>query len=155
MAERGEERERGARGFTLIEMMIVVAIVGLLASLAIPSFIKFHYKAKQAEVRKNLGIIRKLEEAYATEYNTYLEISPYYPGAAGAGRQTWDSTATDFSMLGFEPKGGVYYDYRVGDVNGDQAFVVYGRGDLDGDSGYNVWTMNETGSLTNTNPDEF
>lgn len=156
MAERREERERWARGFTLIELMIVVAIVGLLVSLAIPQFVKFHYKAKQAEVRVNLGMIRQLEEAYATEYNMYLEVSTYYPGGANPGRQSWDSAATGFSvLLGFEPKGGVYFDYKVDDVIGDQAFVVYGRGDLDGDSVYNIWTMDEAGSLTNTNPDQF
>ena len=155
MIERREKKGGCTKGFTLNELMIVVAIIGLLVTLAIPTFNKFHYMAKEAEVKRNLGVIRNLEEAYMTEYGTYLEVNAYYPGGAGTGRQSWSSAATNFSIIGFEPKGGVYFDYKVDDVIGDQNFVVYGRGDLDGDSGYNIWTMDEVGDLTKTNPVEF
>ncbi|MBI2875344.1 MAG: type II secretion system protein [Candidatus Tectomicrobia bacterium] len=155
MIERGEEKEKWVEGFTLIELMIVVAIIGLLVSLAVPNFVKFHYKAKQAEIKRNLGIIRQLEEAYATEHEVYLAVAAYHPGGASSGRQSWNSATTDFSILGFEPKGGVYFDYKVDNVSGNESFVAYGRGDLDGDSSYNIWTMNQAGILTNTNPSQF
>ena len=47
-------RQRGEQGFKLIELMIVVAIIGLLAAIAIPNFLRFQAKAKQSEVRSNL-----------------------------------------------------------------------------------------------------
>ena len=46
------------RGFTLIELMIVVAIIGILAAIAIPNFIKFQAKSKQSEAKTNLKAIR-------------------------------------------------------------------------------------------------
>jgi len=48
---------KGKKGFTLIELMIVVAIIGILAAIAIPNFLKFQAKSKQSEAKSNLGAI--------------------------------------------------------------------------------------------------
>ena len=62
---------RSKKGFTLIELMIVVAIIGILAAIAIPNFLKFQAKSKQSEAKSNLGAIFTGEVAYYGERNLY------------------------------------------------------------------------------------
>jgi type IV pilus assembly protein PilA len=62
---------RNRKGFTLIELMIVVAIIGILAAIAIPNFLKFQAKSKQSEAKTNLKAVFTAETAYFGENNTY------------------------------------------------------------------------------------
>jgi len=62
---------RRVRGFTLIELMIVVAIIGILAAIAIPNFLKFQCKSKQSEAKTNLSGIFTAEKAFFGEYTSY------------------------------------------------------------------------------------
>ena len=62
---------KGKKGFTLIELMIVVAIIGILAAIAIPNFLKFQAKSKQSEAKANLGAIFTGQISYFGEQNAY------------------------------------------------------------------------------------
>jgi len=62
---------RKQSGFTLIELMIVVAIIGILAAIAIPNFLKFQCKSKQSEAKTNLSGLFTAEKTFFGEYNTY------------------------------------------------------------------------------------
>jgi len=79
-----------SRGFTLIELMIVVAIIGILAAIAIPNFIKFQARAKQAEAKSNLRTWFTAQRSYMNEKGLYSE---------------------DLSATGYKPERGNRYAY--------------------------------------------
>ncbi len=66
------KRMHGKKGFTLIELMIVVAIIGILAAIAIPNFLRYQAKSKQSEAKTNLGALGTTAEAYRAENDTYV-----------------------------------------------------------------------------------
>jgi prepilin-type N-terminal cleavage/methylation domain-containing protein len=115
-------RRREARGFTLIELMIVVAIVGVLSTIGLVSYHRFVTSAKTSEAIGMVGSIRAAEESYRAETLSYLDVSAgfskYYPdGNVGAKKTAWDTPAhSDYvrwRQLGARSDGPVYYGYKV------------------------------------------
>ena len=73
---------RKQEGFTLIELMIVVAIIGILAAIAIPNFLQYQLKSRQSEAKVNLNAIKTSQIAFQAEKSCYLGIPTM--GALGA-----------------------------------------------------------------------
>ena len=77
-----------SRGFSLVELMVVVAIIGILASLALPRFRIFQAKARQSEAKSTLAQIYTLEQAYYGEFDTYVPLTARgFQGNACAGNE--------------------------------------------------------------------
>jgi prepilin-type N-terminal cleavage/methylation domain-containing protein len=134
--ERGGGREMRRAGFTLVELMVVVAIVGVLSVVAIPAFMRFQMRAKSVEAGVNLQAIAKAQESYFAEYGTYVSASVPVPATIpGAMKAGWPGSA-GFSTLGWDPEGAVHFQYVVyaDSPGGGNALIRYtaeAAGDLD------------------------
>lgn len=111
------------RGFSLIELMIVVAILGILAAVAVPAFTKFMYNSKSAEIPSNFDGIIKSEQAYYGSNDQFrvLEYAPWQcTPSATVGKSKCITTIADFAnvtkspgfvAIQFAPSGNVYGQY--------------------------------------------
>jgi type IV pilus assembly protein PilA len=104
---------KGQKGFTLIELMIVVAIIGILAAIAIPNFLQYQMKSRQSEAKTNLQAIRTSEIGFQAERGCYLGIlregSPN-PGGAKSVPTPWGVGAAPLppNAFGFCNAGGTF-----------------------------------------------
>ena len=120
------QKLRNKKGFTLIELMIVVAIIGILAAIAIPNFLNYQCKAKQTEAKQNLGTIAKNEVAYNAEFDTYT---------------------TDLGDIGFATVGTKRYSYNVTTAS-SAAFSARATATINGSLDH--WTINQDLDLATT-----
>lgn len=162
-------RSRG--GFTLIELMIVVAIIGVLAAIAIPAFVGYVRRSKTSEATTNLSLMFTSASGYYEMERSSKGITATAAGACvitGAGplpnatptgsKHTYDYlTDSSFASLGFSVVDPHYYAYQIVSDNGgncgnsasdDVVYTFRAYGNLDDD------TVNSTFELavgSNTN----
>jgi type IV pilus assembly protein PilA len=122
---------RNNKGFSLVELMIVVAIIGILAAIAIPNFIAMQLKAKRAEVPGNVDGIKTSELAYDAAFDAFVDATKHPSADSTKLPVAWDPAAVGFATIGWQPDGKVRGNYAVAAEVTD--FLVTGNSDVDGD----------------------
>ena len=164
---------RGKKGFTLIELMIVVAIIGILAAIAIPNFLKFQAKSKTSEARTNLAAIFTGQTSYFSEANVFGDFSGIGWGPTGTPRYHYTldgaltgNTATNVganatglinvgwtgSFNGQNPSGASYQP-NLDTTAGNSHYTAGAIGQVDNDPDADCWAINENRNLVWTASD--
>ncbi|MGE5189133.1 MAG: type IV pilin protein [Gemmatimonadota bacterium] len=150
---------RSKKGFTLIELMIVVAIIGILAAIAIPNFMRFQAKSRQSEAKTNLGGVFTAETSYFAEYNRFAHLGTVSWAPIGTtGRYKY--TTGGGADLGLQT---VVYDAWIvqpginltsGDIDvAPFEFTAGAQGSVDTDVFMDQWMINDVRDLRNTADD--
>lgn len=105
--------EMTRRGFSLVELMIVVAILGILASIAVPAYNLSVLRAKRAEAPAILQGVGQSEVAYFNAHDAWVTAESNPGGSIGKTARAWDMSKTGWSSLGFQPDGHVRCSYMV------------------------------------------
>jgi type IV pilus assembly protein PilE len=121
--------------FTLTELLVVLAIIGILLLIALPNLMPLISKSRSTEAKQNLTYIHSLEKSWYMEHSTY---------------------SSDLKELGFEldAKGDVQYSYEIISA-GKTGFKIKAtaKTDFDNDGQINVWEIDQDKILTETTPD--
>lgn len=166
---------RNEKGFSLIELMIVVAIIGILAAIAVPNFQKYQAKSRQAEAKSLLTGIYTAEKAWNAEWTQYsgdfghIGFAPegdlrYNAGFTGAGpavpgNYTGPIANTFTTTTAFCASAvSTCVDISGGTNGGHGApaattFTAGADGDVDGDASRDIWTIDQNKLLRVTNND--
>jgi prepilin-type N-terminal cleavage/methylation domain-containing protein len=149
-------RRNGEPGFTLVELMITIAILGIIAALAIPAFTAYVARSKTAEVSANLNVMFKSAASYyladisgkgsTSAVTGYCIVGTAGPQPATPTNQKVQFPTVDanFNAIHFQVSDYVYFSYGLtsskpsggscANVAGTALYTFYANGDLDGDT---------------------
>ncbi len=147
------QRPGNTKGFTLIELMIAVAIIGVIASIALPVLNRLQQRSRATEGKVNLAAIHTAEKAYMAEFSRYVAFAstPQATGVIGLGglgneKAPWlpcpnpvGAGAPGQCILGWQPDGPTYYNYAVSLSPPGNSFSAAAESDIDADGNINYW----------------
>ena len=135
------QKRKITNGFTLIELMVVVVIIGILAAMAIPRFMASAAKSKQSEAKQLLKQVYNMQRSYFMLDESYclngVTASALAPNA--------------FNLIHMEIQAGARYTYAM--VAAGNTFSCTATANIDDDIVIDSWTIDDTGTLVNNTDD--
>jgi len=125
--------------------MIVVAIIGILAAIAIPNFLRFQLKSKSSEGKVNIAAIRTAEASYLAEFGLYVSAPTAPVAFPGSSKIPFVEAApavqNSFNTLGWAPEGQVFFQYAVATNPAlpGASYTATATADIDSDGVFQQW----------------
>jgi type IV pilus assembly protein PilA len=131
------------KGFTLMELLIAVAIVVVLAGVGIPVYLKFQAGAKHSEASTNLNGIKLSEEGYKLANGVYIDCQASPRATPDETSLAWADLGTGFTDIGFTTSAAVRFVYAVSGAT-TTSFLAEARGDTNGDANYIMFVASQS-----------
>ncbi len=134
-------------GFTLIELMVVVAIIGILALFSVPQFTRYIAKAKRAEAYINLRSIYAAQKAHFAEHGSYAQLSDLRWSPDGYENGNASCTYSYGCGSAISGKCSVGAQHASQGSAGKTGFVAVAAADIDGDGQPDIISIDHTNTI--------
>ncbi len=124
-------RRQPRYGFSVIELMVLMALLCIAAAIGVPNFVEMQYRAQRAEVPANLEGIRYAAIGYQSAHGRLISEEIPRPDAFPGQRERPWKAGSGFDDLGWEPEGKVRGSYAIA-TTAQGGFTVKGFCDVDG-----------------------